>query len=144
MSIMKMVSQADTPWTIRTVHYGMPYGLQMCMTNIDEEPLVEFYDGDHPFQSDEKGVMLGQFVSRYKVSTLLSQHQGLGLMLDGGVSKWQLSSNDMEKVRAFIVDDLFPYEDWKYAVANGDTRQGYEDWVIFQTEAYFGFECYPS
>jgi len=31
-------------------------------------------------------------------------------------------------------DEEFPVADWKYAVANDDTRQGYLDWVQSQRE----------
>jgi hypothetical protein len=30
----------------------------------------------------------------------------------------------------------FPVKDWKYAVDNNDTRQGYIDWVNAQIEQY--------
>lgn len=32
--------------------------------------------------------------------------------------------------------DYFPVEDWQADVANGDTRLGYEDWVIHQMESH--------
>lgn len=31
--------------------------------------------------------------------------------------------------------EAHPEDDWRYEVANGDTRLGYEDWVIHQVEA---------
>lgn len=32
-------------------------------------------------------------------------------------------------------DSQFPIEDWRYEVANGDTRRGYEDWVAAKRDA---------
>jgi len=29
----------------------------------------------------------------------------------------------------------YPVEDWKYEVANADTRQGYADWLLSMAEA---------
>jgi hypothetical protein len=31
--------------------------------------------------------------------------------------------------------DLFPYTDWQYDVANGDTKLGYDDWVLHNLES---------
>jgi len=32
--------------------------------------------------------------------------------------------------------ELYPIEDWKYDVSNGDTKLGYEDWVEHNVESH--------
>lgn len=32
-------------------------------------------------------------------------------------------------------DEIYPREDWKNEVANGDTQQGYFDWLIHNLES---------
>lgn len=32
--------------------------------------------------------------------------------------------------------ELYPMEDWKYDVANGDTKLGYEEWVGHNIESH--------
>jgi hypothetical protein len=34
----------------------------------------------------------------------------------------------------YFEDEDYPLKDWQYEVANGDTRRGYEDWVIAKKE----------
>ena len=83
-------------WNVRIVNTGDKYGRDMCLTN-DKAPLVEFYDGRYlhtPF---------GQFVSRYYVSTILSDSEyPTGLCLDGRVPDWQVSADDMKQVITFL------------------------------------------
>lgn len=40
-----------------------------------------------------------------------------------------------DKVSHWKDDPEFPSEDWKYEVANGDTRLGYREWVEYQRDA---------
>ena len=39
------------------------------------------------------------------------------------------------KISHWDDDPEFPSEDWKYEVANGDTRLGYGEWVEHQRDA---------
>jgi hypothetical protein len=76
-------------WNVRIVRKGEKYGLNRCLTNDRDDPLVEFYDSR---QSVENFGELGQFVSRYYLHTLThSKHPpGTGLCLDGGVPAWDV------------------------------------------------------
>lgn len=72
---------------------GGAYGRNDCLTN-DGSPLIEFYDPRY------QHTPLGQFVSRYSVSTILG-HTG-GLCLAGGVPDWHVNANDMAEIRAWL------------------------------------------
>jgi hypothetical protein len=88
-------------WNVRIVKTGDQYGRDMCLTN-DKAPMVEFYDSRYPHTE------YGQFVSRYYISTILSQDKygyyqyPNGLCLDGRVPAWQVSAEDMVDVLYFL------------------------------------------
>jgi hypothetical protein len=87
-------------WNVRIVKTGDKYGRDMCLTN-DKAPMVEFYDSRYPH------TQYGQFVSRYYISTILSQDSrggeySNGLCLDGRVPAWQVSAEDMVEVVSFL------------------------------------------
>ena len=88
-------------WNVRIVKTGDKYGRDMCLTN-DKAPMVEFYDNRYPHTE------YGQFVSRYYISTILSQDKygyyqyPNGLCLDGRVPAWQVSAEDMVDVLYFL------------------------------------------
>jgi len=87
-------------WNVRIVNTGDKYGRDMCLTN-DKAPMVEFYDVRYPH------TQYGQFVSRYYISTILSQDSrggdySNGLCLDGRVPAWQVSAEDMAQVITFL------------------------------------------
>ena len=73
---------------------GDRYGRGDCLVN-DGEPLIEFYDPRYQHSP------LGQFVSRYMVSTIL-ENTG-GLCLYGGEPEWVVSAYDMAEIRAWLV-----------------------------------------
>jgi len=87
-------------WNVRIVKTGDKYGRDMCLTN-DKAPMVEFYDSRYPHTE------YGQFVSRYYISTILSQDSrggkySNGLCLDGRVPAWLVSAEDMVEVVSFL------------------------------------------
>ena len=84
-------------FNIRIVPTGGTYGRNNCLIN-EGAPMVEFYDSRYD-QSDWSG--LGQFVSRYLITTLLEDSSG-GLILYGGEPEWVVSESDMQTVRAYI------------------------------------------
>ena len=87
----------------RIVRQGDSYGRDFKLTHDGAEPLVEFYDKRFPHTTDPEGVVLGQFVSRYRLSTLFPDgvSQG-GLNLDGGISAWSLDAEAMEDLAVNI------------------------------------------
>jgi len=87
-------------WNVRIVNTGDTYGRAMCLTN-DKAPMVEFYDVRYLH------TQYGQFVSRYYISTILSQDSrggeySNGLCLDGRVPAWHVSAEDMAQVVTFL------------------------------------------
>ena len=87
-------------WNVRIVNTGDNYGLNMCLLNV-KAPMVEFYDNRYPH------TQYGQFVSRYYISTILSQDSrggeySNGLCLDGRVPAWHVSAEDMVDVVTFL------------------------------------------
>lgn len=79
------------PWRVRFVRKGDRYGLDLCKTHEEVEPLVEFYDRENAGRTfpDE-----GQFASRYYLSELLKRRGGM-LNLDGGIEEWRISADGM-------------------------------------------------
>lgn len=83
-----------TRFAVRVLRKGDTYGLDGCLTNDHDTPLVEFYDLDQ----GEKFGPAGQFVSRYYAHTLLGTgpHAGerigttAGLDLHAGILAWSL------------------------------------------------------
>lgn len=80
-------------WAVRIVEKGDKYGLDDCMDN-DGTPLVEFYDTRYEHTD------LGQYVSRYFLSTLLGEDGGLNL--DGGVPAWSVNEPCMHRIRDWL------------------------------------------
>ena len=83
--------ETQNNWTVRIVFEGQPYGLDMCLTHDEADPLIEFYDAEYDFDQDETGATLGQFVGRYCARTLLADiNDPRGINLEGSVPKWQI------------------------------------------------------
>jgi hypothetical protein len=90
--------ETKRPWRVRFVRKGNRYGLDLCKTHEEVEPLVEFYDRENAGRTfpDE-----GQFVSRYYVSTLLKRRGGM-LNLDGGIEAWCISADGMREAMRHV------------------------------------------
>lgn len=91
-----VIDEPDASFIVRMVKRGQKYGLEDCLTNEKDDPLIEFYDSKSGFTP------YGQFVSRYYCSTLLEGRRDplstAGLNLHGGVDKWSVSADGMQKV----------------------------------------------
>ena len=97
-------NERGQPWTIRIVDKGDKYGREDCLTYDKDEPVVEFYDADNPHTIDApSGTVLGQFVSRYYISTIADGGSG-GLDLMGYEPKWKMNSLVMDNVRAYLME----------------------------------------
>jgi hypothetical protein len=101
------INDKGVAFIARMVFEGDTYGLDHCLTHDGKYgPLVEFYDRAYPFHKDERGDVLGQFVTRYYARTLLDNHQFMrGLCLDGGVERWSLDGQTYE----YVID----WVDWQ-------------------------------
>lgn len=96
-------------FTARLLPAGARYGRDNALIN-DDVLTVEFYDtmyaDDGAFQREGFGP-LGQFVSRYAASTLLSTDRygsgaPTGLTLDTGSDAWRIDADTMTRVREWI------------------------------------------
>lgn len=88
-------------FVVRLVEAGEVYGLRGCLTHEGHDPLVEFYDTRHQTEASP----LGQFVSRYYLSTLAGNRDQLemrGLDLDGGVASWKVDHLTVRAVFAWL------------------------------------------
>ena len=74
-----VTNKTGIAFVVRVVEQGERYGRNMMLTHEENEPLVEFYDARHPFDFDLDGNQLGQFVSRYYISTLAKSEGGINL-----------------------------------------------------------------
>lgn len=87
-------------FNVRIVHKGESYGRNNCLTHDQDDPLVEFYDAR--WQGRIPDWPLGQFVSRYYLSTLLQGSHDRGLLLDASSPSWSVSPHGMRQVLDFI------------------------------------------
>ena len=69
-NVVSVKAENGITFNVRRVNQGDKYGLDNCLTHEDVLPLIEFYDARYPFDKDEHGNVLGQFVSRYNLSVL--------------------------------------------------------------------------
>lgn len=81
-------------WAIRLVEKGDKYGLNDILTHGEADPLIEFFDTRYAHTD------LGQFVTRYYLSTLLKSESGLNL--DGRISDWSVGEACMNRVRDWL------------------------------------------
>lgn len=104
----------DAWFTMRVVGDGDAYGRDMTLTHTGDDPLVEFYDRRWDFDADPDGVPLGQFISRYRLSTLMGPGPGgstvfeTGITLDGATA-WRVGPAGMANCLQALIDaDIVP------------------------------------
>lgn len=97
---IKIIRDAATTltWAIRLVQFGDNYGQRDKLIHDNVDPMVEFFDTRFPHTP------LGQFVSRYYLSTLLERQDNVGLCLDGGVPSWSVSAVAMAEVYQWLLE----------------------------------------
>jgi hypothetical protein len=111
----RFFNDAHGAWfTMRVVGDGDAYGKDMTLTHAGTDPLVEFYDRRWDHDEDPDGVRLGQFISRYRLSTLRETGPDgthvfeTGIMLDGS-NAWRVSAAGMaDCLRALMEADIVP------------------------------------
>ncbi len=96
------------PITCRLVEEGDRYGADDCLVN-GKEPMLEFYDARHEIDYNFRGTSqearaagaecLGQFISRYYISTLKRDLEDMthGLSMYGGIPEWVISKEQLKK-----------------------------------------------
>lgn len=91
-------SVTNLTWALRLVQFGDNYGRNDQLVHDKAEPMVEFFDTRYSHEP------LGQFVSRYYLSTLLDREADVGLNLDGGVPSWSVSAAAMNVVYQWLLE----------------------------------------
>jgi len=91
-------------WNVKIVRKGETYGRGNALANHDDQPLVEFYDGS---QDPTKFGELGQFVTRYRLGTLLKEHDGSDrpfgrLDLHSDIPAWTVQANEMKEITEWL------------------------------------------
>jgi hypothetical protein len=99
--ILQIVNEKGIPFNVRLIKKGDKYGRSNRLTHDEEEPLVEFYDAR--YINTDFG-QLGQFVSRYYLSTIMEHEEDCGLILEGGVADWVISAENVEQVKQWLND----------------------------------------
>lgn len=94
-------SDQGIPFVVRIVRKGDRFGLDGCLKHEGDEPMIEFYDAR--FDHNPWLPFVGQFVSRYYLTTLIT-HRG-GLILDGGVPAWSIDQRDFESAMQWVSDE---------------------------------------
>ena len=103
MKTLKIISN-KIPFLVNIVEKSENYGLNNCLTHDKVDPLIEFYDQRYMHTP------LGQFVSRYYMSTLLDdKDQHSGLDLQGNVPDWKIDAKQMKIVRDWLSHENTPF-----------------------------------
>lgn len=105
-------------WMVRVVRPNERYGRNYCLVNESSESLVEFYSlGDYRVPNDNGDLVIdekkkqdlreafpiGQFVSRYYLSTLLEHNLDVGLSLEGSVKSWTLYADAFAQIYGWLI-----------------------------------------
>lgn len=100
--VLRQLNDDGRPFHVRVVLAGDRYGLAGCLTHPAADPavdpLVEWYDAS---ADPQRFGELGQFVSRYRLSTLTDTPAPGGLNLHGGVPVWQVSAVNVAEACGF-------------------------------------------
>jgi hypothetical protein len=56
------------------------------------------------------------------------------------IRKAIISKMRIDMIKNGVEDEDFTMSDWRYDVANGDTKLGYVDWVLHNIESHEGDE----
>lgn len=84
-------------YRVRLVEVGQTFGLEDCLTNQYEQPMVEFYLVQKDDAKSFRG--RGYFISRYLLTTLLEGcSKQIGLLLDGANPQWSVPPTVMEAI----------------------------------------------
>lgn len=104
MRLFGFTSANGKNWIARRVDAGDRYGHNDCLIHQDEA-MIEFYDCDNrgSFGQDH----LGQFVSRYYITTLRERNPLSGLWLHGGEPLWALDCHSVAKVLKSLGDECY-------------------------------------
>jgi hypothetical protein len=102
MKNLEFTTSQNVPMLVRIVLPGQYYGRDNVVLNDSKEHLVEFFDTRYPFFKNTDGEILGQFISRYYLTTLL-ESKNEGICLDGGNRIWDVDTNSFNKVIDYLV-----------------------------------------
>ncbi len=106
--ITTVTASNGIPFTVRLVLPGDTMGHEMCRTNEDTKPIIEFYDARFPHCYDFVGTkedaiaagapVLGQKVSSYFLETIaVHANYRVGLDLHGGVHAWKIDGVSLHR-----------------------------------------------
>lgn len=96
-AISSTFNNAEAPipeMIVRVIGKDGTYGLNGAHTNTSDDPIIEFYDPRHRHARLEGGLS-GQFIARYRMSTLEGHHGGINL--DGGIPDWKVSDYGLQE-----------------------------------------------
>lgn len=99
-NVMQVTNSVGVTFNVRLVFQGDRYGRNGCIVHEEYEPLIEFYDTRYDFEE------LGQFVSRYYLTTLLEEdydEYSRGLWLNTGSDNWFVDGGKMKEVLEWAV-----------------------------------------
>lgn len=101
MSTTTITSRTGVRFLVRIVKPGEAFGATGSLVDLDHT-LVEFYDTRYPHTE------FGQFISRYRVETLLQETRTGGLVLATGIPAWTVDSAAMDLVRLWLRHEAEP------------------------------------
>lgn len=101
MVITRVVNAVGRSFNVRLVREGERYGLNDCLVHDKADPLVEFWDAT--YEHDPRFTPgLGQFASRFYLSTLIERRSFHALALCGHEPAWTVTGGNVMEALAAI------------------------------------------
>lgn len=101
MIVTRIVNTAGRAFNVRLVREGERYGLNDGLVHDKGDPLVEFWDAT--YERDPRFTPgLGQFASRYYLSTLTERQSAHALALCGHEPAWTVTGGNVMDALAAI------------------------------------------
>lgn len=127
-------SRTGIVFNVRIVEPGQLYGRDNCLVNDTGRNKIEFYDTRYKFDADTNGNMMGQFVSRYYLETILkdmfnpqtNKYQN-GLLMDGGTPNWSLDSRALVDLKKSLEERGYTIDNPNHS--NRDVEKSKVTWI---------------
>lgn len=105
MKILRVTAKNGIPYNVRLLRKDENYGRNFVLTHDEDEPLIEFYDATKSGRYSETKA-LGNFISRYYLSTLQKSDPDYGLALWGDFPEYVIESDLMLDIILWAEDQI--------------------------------------
>jgi len=120
--VARVTNEYGLTFNVVLIRKGDRYGRNDCLTHVEDDPAVEFWDAKH--ENDPRFTLgLGQFVSSYCLRTLTGQDGGYsddhrqtrsGIQLWGDVREWCVTGDNVIDALAAVEAIVGPIPPGRY------------------------------